>query len=92
VPLHTIVAIGDYRLVCRDDFPVRHAWLIAEALSNHQLSIKVTGNASDARFRFIRERRRISAGFHCLLRSRKRRWGRITGTPRKNERTVNPGR
>lgn len=33
VPLHAIVAIGDYLLVCRDDFSARHAWLIADALT-----------------------------------------------------------
>jgi hypothetical protein len=49
MPLHTIIAVGDYRLVCRDDFPSRHAWLIAEALSKHPHSIKVTGEATDAR-------------------------------------------
>jgi TRAP-type uncharacterized transport system substrate-binding protein len=53
VPLHTIVAVGDYRLVCRDDFPGRHAWLIAEALSKHQHSfgdsIRVSGEAPEAR-------------------------------------------
>jgi hypothetical protein len=49
VPLHAIVAMGDYQVVCRDDFPARHAWLIAEALSKDQLSIPVSGAASDAR-------------------------------------------
>ena len=49
VLLHTIVAVGDYHLVCRDDFPARHAWLIAEALSKDQHSIRVSGEASGAR-------------------------------------------
>jgi hypothetical protein len=49
VPLHAIVAIGDYQLVCRDDFPARHAWLIAEALSKDQELIRPSGDASDAR-------------------------------------------
>jgi hypothetical protein len=49
VPLHTIVAIGDNRLVCRHDFSGRHAWLIAEALSQHPHSIQVTGEADDPR-------------------------------------------
>jgi hypothetical protein len=31
-----------------DDFPARHAWLIAQALAKHQPSIRVTGEASDA--------------------------------------------
>jgi TRAP-type uncharacterized transport system substrate-binding protein len=48
-PLHMIVAIGDYQLVCRDDFPARHAWLIAEALSEDPHSIRVSGDESDAR-------------------------------------------
>lgn len=33
VPLHAIAGIGEYLLVCRDDFPARHAWLVADALS-----------------------------------------------------------
>jgi len=33
VPLHAIVGVGEYLLVCRADFPARHAWLIAGALS-----------------------------------------------------------
>jgi hypothetical protein len=49
VLLHTIVAVGDYHLVCRDDFPARHAWLIAEALSKDQHSIRLSGEASDGR-------------------------------------------
>lgn len=32
VPLRRIVGLGNYLLVCRDDFPARHAWLIAGAL------------------------------------------------------------
>jgi TRAP-type uncharacterized transport system substrate-binding protein len=48
VPLHTIVAIGDYWLVCRDDFPARHAWLIAEALAKDQHSIRLSGETSEA--------------------------------------------
>jgi hypothetical protein len=47
--LHTIIALGEYRLVCRDDFPGRHAWLIAEALSNHSHSTHVTSEAADVR-------------------------------------------
>jgi hypothetical protein len=33
VKLFTIVGIGEYLFVCRDDFAARHAWLVAEALS-----------------------------------------------------------
>ncbi len=32
VPLRTIVALGDYLLICRDDFPALHAYLVAETL------------------------------------------------------------
>jgi hypothetical protein len=49
VPLWAIVAMGDYRLVCRADFPARHAWLIAEALSKDHASIGLSGDGSDAR-------------------------------------------
>ena len=41
VPLHTIVGVGDYLLVCREDFPARHAWLICEALFKNQHAIPV---------------------------------------------------
>jgi hypothetical protein len=33
VPLETIVGVGDFLLVCRNDFPARHAWLVAAALA-----------------------------------------------------------
>ncbi len=36
VPLRTIVALGDYLLVCRDDFPGRHAYLVARTLSENR--------------------------------------------------------
>ncbi len=36
VPLHTIIGLGDFLLVCRDDFAARHAWLIAETLSQNR--------------------------------------------------------
>ena len=32
-PLRIVVSLGDFLLICREDFPARHAWLIAEALS-----------------------------------------------------------
>ena len=31
-PLRLLFAIGDRALVCREDFPVRHAWLVSRAL------------------------------------------------------------
>jgi hypothetical protein len=49
VPLHKIIDTGDYHLVCRDDFPDRHAWLIAEALSKDPHSIRLSREASDGR-------------------------------------------
>jgi hypothetical protein len=33
VALRAIIGVGDYLLVCRDDFPARHAWLICDALT-----------------------------------------------------------
>jgi TRAP-type uncharacterized transport system substrate-binding protein len=41
VPLRTIVGMGDYLLVCRDDFPVRHAYLVAQTLSLHGAELPV---------------------------------------------------
>jgi hypothetical protein len=41
VALHTIVGLGDYLLVCRDDFPARHAWLICEALARARDALPV---------------------------------------------------
>lgn len=35
VPLRTIIELGDYLLVCRNDFPARHAYLVVETLSIH---------------------------------------------------------
>jgi hypothetical protein len=31
-PLHLLFAVGDRALVCREDFPDRHAWLVSRAL------------------------------------------------------------
>lgn len=36
VPLRTIIGLGDYFLVCRDDFPDAHAYLVAKTLSTHR--------------------------------------------------------
>jgi hypothetical protein len=41
VPLHTIIGVGDHLLVCRDDFPARHAWLISEALAKNRHTLPV---------------------------------------------------
>lgn len=35
IPLRVIIDLGDHVLVCRDDFPDSHAYLIAETLSEH---------------------------------------------------------
>jgi hypothetical protein len=36
VPLRSIVVLGDYLLLCRDDFPDDHAYVIAETLSRYR--------------------------------------------------------
>ncbi|HEX2338191.1 MAG TPA: hypothetical protein VHI72_17150 [Hyphomicrobiaceae bacterium] len=36
VKLCTIVGIGEFLLVCRDDFAARHAWLVAEAFDKNR--------------------------------------------------------
>jgi len=41
VSLRTIVGLGDHLLVCRDDFPARHAWLICEALARDRDALPV---------------------------------------------------
>lgn len=41
VPLRAIVGIGDYLLVCRADFPARHAYLVAKTLSLHRAELPV---------------------------------------------------
>jgi hypothetical protein len=35
VPLAALFAFGDYLLVCRPDFPARHAYLVVRTLSEH---------------------------------------------------------
>jgi hypothetical protein len=39
VPLHVIVGLGEFLLVCRDDFRPHHAWLIAEALAANRAAL-----------------------------------------------------
>jgi hypothetical protein len=41
VSLRTLIGVGDYLLVCRDDFPARHAWRICEVLSGNRHAIPV---------------------------------------------------
>lgn len=53
VPLRTIVELGNYLLVCRNDFPVRHAYLVAMTLSTHRAKLpsaaaRKTQNAEDS--------------------------------------------
>lgn len=45
VPLMTLATFEDFILVCRDDFPALHAWLIAEAMSRTEFK----QNAPDRR-------------------------------------------
>jgi len=35
LPLRSMFAMGDHLLVCRDDFPFRHAWLVAATLTEN---------------------------------------------------------
>ena len=36
LPLRRIASLGSYVLVCRDNFPNRHAYLVAQALDGHR--------------------------------------------------------
>ena len=47
LPLRRIAALGAYVLVCRDDFPARHAYLMAQALDGHAADL-VVGMAAEA--------------------------------------------
>lgn len=42
LPLRTIIGLGEYLLVCRNDFPARHAYLVAETLSKNRKELPVT--------------------------------------------------
>jgi hypothetical protein len=39
LPLHSMFAMGGHLLVCRVDFPVRHAWLVAATLTENAAAI-----------------------------------------------------
>ncbi len=39
VPLHSLFAMGDHLLVCRHDFPHRHAWLVTATLTENAAGI-----------------------------------------------------
>ncbi len=47
VPLRTIVVLGDYLLVCREDFPALHAYLLAETLMQNRDELDVTVSSPD---------------------------------------------
>jgi TRAP-type uncharacterized transport system substrate-binding protein len=40
-PLRALVGIGEYLLVCRANFPERHAYLVAGTLSDHRAQLPV---------------------------------------------------
>jgi TRAP-type uncharacterized transport system substrate-binding protein len=46
VPLQTIVAMGEYLLVCRDDFPAQHAYHVAKTLSLHRADLPIPPDTS----------------------------------------------
>lgn len=54
VPLRALIGLDGYLLVCRDDFPARHAYLVAETLSANraalaaQISPAASGGPVDA--------------------------------------------
>ncbi|MFQ5954767.1 MAG: hypothetical protein ACE5JZ_06875 [Kiloniellales bacterium] len=47
VPLRTLIGLGDYLLVCRDDFPARHAYLVAATLSRNRDRLPVAVSAGE---------------------------------------------
>lgn len=42
VALRALIGLGAYLLVCRDDFPAHHAYLVAETLSTHRADLPVS--------------------------------------------------
>ena len=42
VSLRTIIGLGDYLLICRDDFPALHAYLVAATLSRNRDELPAT--------------------------------------------------
>ena len=46
VPLRLLVDLASYVLVCRDDFPASHAYLVAKTLSTHRAAL--TASAASA--------------------------------------------
>lgn len=47
MPLRRIMALGPYVLVCRDDFPAQHAYLVAQALNDHRAELAAPTGAND---------------------------------------------
>ena len=41
VALRMLIGLGEYLLVCRDDFPARHAYLVAKTLSTNRAELAV---------------------------------------------------
>lgn len=41
VELRTLAKFGNYLLLCRDDFPARHAYLIAQTLGQHREQLAI---------------------------------------------------
>ncbi len=48
LPLRRIVTLGPYLLVCRDDFPARHAYLVAQALDDDRTELAATTSADSS--------------------------------------------
>ncbi len=46
--MHALVGLGEYLLVCREDFPPRHAYLVARTLSEHRARLPLVVTAPDA--------------------------------------------
>ncbi|MGH7324427.1 MAG: hypothetical protein ACREJ9_07250 [Candidatus Rokuibacteriota bacterium] len=48
VPLRTLALVGDWALVCRDDFPVERAYRVARALSERRAELPRPASATPA--------------------------------------------
>jgi len=48
VPLRCLAQHGEHLLVCRDDFPLRHAYLVSEALLRSLPDVKTPEHPSDS--------------------------------------------
>lgn len=49
VALRTLVALDGYRLICREDFPDRHAYLVTATLSDNRAELGVDTGTLDVR-------------------------------------------